>query len=183
MAARSVGCSAASSTFFCSAATWFEASSCFCASACAFSMASRRCCSTSICPRSAGELVERLLQRLRALRLLGGELLPLLGGGVDFLLQLRAQRGDVLPHLLAFLRRRHAPAGSEQEEKAKSTAKSQRARRLAFCKNETSRPSRLRGGSCSCSWSLHHCSGASSTRRLRAQAASSWPGSADRSFP
>src|SRR5581483_9264665 len=57
------------------------------------------------------ELVERLLQRLAALLLFDGELLPLRRRGLDLLLQIAAQGGDVLAHLLAFLRGGHAGGG------------------------------------------------------------------------
>ena len=69
--------------------------------------------------RCAGELVERVLQRLGPLGLLGGQLVALHAGGVDFLFQLGAQVRDILAHLLPFLRRRHARHGSHGEPKQK----------------------------------------------------------------
>src|SRR5262245_11672624 len=143
MALFSVGCSAASCAFFCCCTTALAASSFACASAWNFSSASSRCCSTSSWPRRAvtsfcafsrstarsAPLLRaaRGLRRLRSLRLLVGQLLPLLAGGVHFLLQIGPQRGDVLPHLFAFLRGGHTRSGkkgygSQRTAEPRSTA-------------------------------------------------------------
>src|SRR6267378_867172 len=65
----------------------------------------------------ARELVERLLQRFRALLLLGGQLLAFGRGGLDLLLQIGAQGRDVLPHLFALLRGGHAGSAEKRDEK------------------------------------------------------------------